>query len=266
MESKHAAGRERGVSLLELVIASSILAMVIGITLTVLMTGQTAYNRQSTLADCQARCRLFLDRIAEDIAGANGGTISVLNAHSEIRFQVPVDWDSDGDVLSPVNGIEYGAISGTVQTLGRFIRYRFIQEGPVLSEAADRIDYNVDNILANSYVRGRIDRDLLESSGAAVPGSASTVTTFVLLRQSPLDGDVNSDGAQVQLTAGGLTPADPLFVRISGYTIAGGQPVPVEDIIGGNQVFANVWHGRVGADQKPALANGRTAIRLRNVP
>lgn len=242
---------EAGTTLLEIIIAAAILSIVVGITLSVMITGQKVYSHEIIQGDCEERSRRFLELLADDLAGADGGSLSIANSHTRIDFKVPVDYDNDGDVLAgDGRTIEYGAIDNDgMKRLNYWYRYEFIQEA-TLNESVDKIDYNMDGQLTKTFASGRIERSVLDT-GKNVVGKATVVARSVLLVSAPLDGDVNGDGK-----------TDPLFLRISGY--AGG--LPVENVVNGNQTLVDVWMGRADVDQHPALANGLSAIRMRNVP
>lgn len=254
---------ERGLSLLEVMIAGAILAIVVAITMQVLITGTRTYTEQSARTDVQDRCRNFLEEMTPIVAGADGATMSISADHTSLTFSVPVDWDSDGDVLRPDGAtIEYGAPAGVTSstpTLNFKYRYRFVQDGPVLNEAADKIDYNDDGKLTARVVKGHIEKAILNGAGAVV-GNTVTVDTDVMLRDNPRDGDVNEDGALVQFVTG-TAPGDPLFMRISGFSVTG-QP---QESLTGTQLYINIWHGKLNRDRKPVVANGNSAVRLQNV-
>lgn len=253
----------RGFSLLEVMIAGAILAIVIAVTMQVLITGTNTYNQISARSYVQERGLRFLEEITPIISGADGATLSISADHTSVTFKVPVDWDNDGDVLAAdARTIEYGAPAGLTDntpTLGNKYRFQFVQDGVVLNEPADKIDYNEDGNLNDRFVKGHIEKAILNAGGAVV-GASVTLDRDVMLRDSPRDGDVNGKGELVQFLAGSA-PGDPLFLRISGFTAAG-QP---QESLTGTSIFINIWHGKLDRDNKPSLANANSTIRLQNV-
>jgi type II secretory pathway pseudopilin PulG len=243
---------ERGMSMLELIVASSMLLIVIGAAMHVMITGQKAYNYQSSLTECQERTRRFLELFSRDIAAADGSTLSISDEHTILEFRVPVDTSGTGNVLgADGKTIQFGAPIGAQGYLGYRIRYRFDwNTGKMPCEICERIDYNNDGQVNYYFRQGRIVREILNTTGLVMPGTSKGVISDVFVRYYPKDGDVNGD-----------LKTDPLFMRISGYT----NGVPIEDTVGGNQLLVNVWVGRLAADKRPVLAGGKTAFRLVNV-
>jgi len=258
-----------GLTLIEVIIASAILAVVIATSLYVMITGQSAYNIQSLRADCQERGRRFLEEMGRDLSAAGPETTNTFTAPdgTYIRFQVPVSVGNTilvtgADPLNP--SVNFGAYLNNVGSTNYWIEYKFVQEKR-LSEAVDKVDYNEDGVLDRNFYAGRIERSITDASGVRPANSApAAVAAHVILRDNlygAIQGPLGLDTSQ---------PC-PLFMRVSGmsqvqYPVGTGKyyEIPVPSTTG-NLILVNIWHARQDGKKRPTIANGRSLFRLRNV-
>ncbi len=248
-------GRPRavsGMSLVEMLVASAMLLIVIGAALHIMITGQTAFNHQNLVSTLQDRGRRYLEEIAREISAADGASLSILNEHTELRFQVPVDYDKDGDVLqADGKTIEFGARFNNTPYPGYLVRYRFVWGGKMPCEYCDRLDYNNNGRIDAYFRQGKIVREVITPTGAVLMNSTQDFAQDVIVKYYPQDGDVNGDYKN-----------DPLFTRISGFDAMGN---PVENTMNGNQLLVNAWIMKLDEKRFPVILNFRTSFRLRNV-
>lgn len=117
-KSKKIFREEAGFTLLEVLMVSSIMVLVLGTGFSILFTGQRLFARASDLMDIQFEARKVMNRLSSELRNTAVGQIYILDAtgghvlsDSRLRFQLPVDYDDDGDVLDSWGHIEWGETS-----------------------------------------------------------------------------------------------------------------------------------------------------------
>lgn len=91
-----------GYSLIELVLATGILAMVLGIPLALLRSSDRLQKTTTSRAELQARARRVLDRIAERLESASQLQSIAIDGFD---FQLATGWDGTAVVWSPVESL-----------------------------------------------------------------------------------------------------------------------------------------------------------------
>lgn len=104
-----------GFTLMETMIVVSIFTLIMGTGLCMLVAAQRVYDYQEALMGVQFEAKRAMNRMVSELRNAGIGHIYILDAAGNhvltgscLRFQLPVDWDSDGDVLDDWGHIEWG--------------------------------------------------------------------------------------------------------------------------------------------------------------
>lgn len=105
-----------GLTLVEILVAAAILAIVITMALTMLVITQNTYVRMDYIMRLESEAQTGLRNIAQELPAAANVLIPAHN--QRLTFQIPIDWDQDGttladgtyipDVLDASGAIEYG--------------------------------------------------------------------------------------------------------------------------------------------------------------
>ncbi len=235
-----------GLTLIEVVIATAILAAVLLIAFSVLWSTQSAYNEAAIAQDLEARGRTFVDAYKKDLSFARVTTIAADG--SSVRYQVPLSSQASGD-------LDYGYANQGVAIVGAECELAFVPtvlyaEGTTAppppagatSVALGGIDANADGDLSDVIAVGTVVKRIW--SGAALLDSAA-VSDQVALGYSggSYAVDVDNDGA-----------ADRLFTVLdaSGNVVAAGMIAS-----SGVKFRMTVWHG--------ALSDLKTRFVLRRM-
>jgi len=242
------AKRQRGLTLIEVVIASLVFSVIVLVTLGLWVTAGDASDTATRDADLHQRGRLLLDELTRTLAQAKILNVSTtpgsLTLNASVLFQLPVDWDGDGDAVNAAGAIEWGAPnpSGAGATLGWRLQL-LAWPDRFLTEAVDGIDYNRDGDKVDSFVSCRVELRTLDAAG--VLQATRVLDREVVLNDTPRNGDIdNRDGP------------DPLFVLRDGS----GAEVPSNGV----RLAISAWHGRLGRSRDFHLRNTKTEITLRN--
>ena len=121
-----------GFTLMETMIAVSIFTLIMGTGLFMLVTGQRVYDRQDALMGVRFEAKRAMNRMVSELRNTGIGHIFILDAAGghvpplsldaagnpvltsipgsplRLRFQLPIDYDGDGDVLDDWGNIEWG--------------------------------------------------------------------------------------------------------------------------------------------------------------
>ncbi len=116
--------KKRAYTLVELLVSLAIFSVVIGSLLTILISQNNFFSRASGRMDVAVRARKVMDNLVKELRRSKleyvdiydapmdqGGVIDYDDAVS-ISFQVPVDFDNDGDVFDKFGRIEWGTEEG----------------------------------------------------------------------------------------------------------------------------------------------------------
>jgi hypothetical protein len=103
MKSFRTATHRRGSTLLEVVVAAGILAMVLGIPLMLVRSSERLQSTTTSRAELQARARRVLDRIAERLESASQLQAMAIDGFD---FQLATGWDGTAVIWSPLERLE----------------------------------------------------------------------------------------------------------------------------------------------------------------
>jgi len=255
-----ASRRQRGFSLVEIIMVVAILALVMAAIFSLLLTASKNYQRGMALQDMLVLNDRAMTKMKKELIGARVSSTGFSGEGGQdlttdyIEFQIPVDLDDGSGQLLPVsiNGpnvtVNWGAPTRLGNITGYWIRYQFVTIETV-SEAAHRIDYNADNDMTDNFLRGRIVRqvfdDEIANAGRNLIEEKVISGDYVFVRD-PADGDdgdkAGSDGRMSRLDGRDTdTIDDPLFRVVD----SNGEPVESGDRIRIDLFMAKRVHGRV---------------------
>lgn len=75
----------------------------------VLSTGKHAWHIGKTQIELQQETRKAMDWITKELRQSGSAHVQISGLGTTITFQVPVDWDNDGDIVDADGNIEWGA-------------------------------------------------------------------------------------------------------------------------------------------------------------
>ena len=200
-----------GLTLLELLVAGAIMSIVIAITLAMMLATQETYNRTAFLVDLESRAMVELGEISDDLR--YGVNVNIPGDGQRLTYQIPVDYEPDGDVLDNAGNTEYGYnLLGVVPVgndpLGWSVSFEWVplMHGPdgieataddipvaglsysgpdgligtpddipaaPINEAVDQFDYNGDGDSIDVFIVGRIDKVVYDDVPAQVAAGAA---------------------------------------------------------------------------------------------
>ena len=171
---KASAGNQKGFTLVELMMTGALLSLLSLSLYAVLNMANVIFHTNDVYSRLNTSAMQTLRSISKEIGETSPNTtpsrlnISTSGGNSTVRFQVPVDWDNDGDATSGTTNpaIEWGAYSlineGENGTLNGWIRY--------------------------SVSNNQLVRDVLDASLVQVAGSskiiANNVQSFTVTKNS----------------------------------------------------------------------------------
>lgn len=190
---------EKGMTLIEVVIGSIILAIILLLTFMILMRVQSTYAEASLAQSHEDRCRTFIDSYKKDLAFCR--VVTYAADGSSIRYQIPPNTASTGTVDwgYPAAG---GHQSGWEAELA-FTPERVYTESTAVAIPASLggipventgIDMNHDGDVTDVFVEGRILKRVYDNTGLLQDESAATDYTMLLVNGASLNGDINGDG------------------------------------------------------------------------
>lgn len=98
----------RAFTLVELMVVILIFSIIAAAVFGVLSMGRKAWHNGTTQVELQQETRRAMDRMVKELRQSSATRIATSFSGDSIVFQVPVDWDNDGDVDVGGN-IEWGA-------------------------------------------------------------------------------------------------------------------------------------------------------------
>jgi prepilin-type N-terminal cleavage/methylation domain-containing protein len=221
--------RQRGFSLVEIIMVVAILALVMAAIFSLLLTASKNYQRGMALQDMLVLNDRVMTKMKRELISAQvsdtgfSGIGGQTGTNSYIEFQIPVDLDDGSGNMLPVtiNGptvtVNWGAPTRQGNLLDHWIRYQFVTIETV-SEAAHRIDYNADQDMTDNFLRGRIVRQVYddEIANPRTLVEEKVISGDYVFVRDPADvpdgADAGNDGRMSRLDGRDTdTHDDPLF-------------------------------------------------------
>lgn len=236
-----------GLTMIEVMIAGAILSAVILVTLTIMV--RVSNDAQTARVDDHNsfRAQELLSRVRREIEFAK--LKEILNNHTTLRFQIPVDHDGDGDVTDAGGATEFGYFNvASQQTLNAACELttevEFVMRetnGPTLSlgvqEQLYDMDLNRDGDTTDVFVSVRLKMQIQDAGGVAT--FVAYIDGGLLLAPKPsaltqYDGDVDGDGVN-----------DPLFL-VADYS--GGEVLNAQISQAARRLAIRSFHGGFASD------------------
>lgn len=236
-----------GFSLVEVLIASALLAALIAMTMAMLLATSKSVTEGNQISTVEETAVSELRKITRDLTYGDNTELSPDGQN--MAFQIPIDHDGDGDVLDATDAVEFGyylkgATDPAPAPLNWSVAYewvpvRFGPDGIIataddiavtlgtsysgadrklgtgddlpaapLVEALDDVDYNRDGDRIDTFVRGRIDQVVYDNTPAQVALGLATAKARFVGREGVLQEEVGIPG---RLDADALD--DPIFAR-----------------------------------------------------
>lgn len=190
----------RGFTLIEVLIAAVVLAIVMAAILGVFNAGMDACNVGSAMLAVQTMNTSSMAEMTERLRESR--VISVAGDGHSITFQVPVRQRPDGAVLDATNNVIWGADDrpnwsytyayAATRTFGERV------EGP------KGTDLNRDGDRTDTFALGCLVEEIRDESGALVE-SRQITPSYIAMSTPTFGGDIDNDGV-----------ADALFSRVNG--------------------------------------------------
>lgn len=267
--------RRAGLTLLEAVIASVILAMMVLGTYTLYHGGMTASEEGSIRMGLDTRGRQTLDRIREELQLCR--VLAVTNDHtapppayldhSGIQFRVPVGivggvatygYRDGSNVATPVANrsaiLRFVATEQVRENLGVFTPFRLPAIPNGITQTTVNSDLNNDGDLTDVWLFGRLELVFVDTVGN-VTGDPRGIVDNICVKGTAavardIDGDVDNDGT-----------VDPMFTALDAL----GVEVVNAAITTARKLRVTVFHAHLDQRRKRILFRRATEeIRLEN--
>ncbi|MBI4566377.1 MAG: prepilin-type N-terminal cleavage/methylation domain-containing protein [Planctomycetes bacterium] len=268
--------RKQGLTLLEVMIATAVLAVMVGLAFMVHASGMTAADEARTRADLTVRGRMAIDRVRQELQFARIVSIEndiagppAYHDHTGVRYQVAMG--IVGGV--PLYGYRTGDASQAM-VAGRSATIRFVADEVVREPNAPapivilpaipaglkvhRVNYDVngDGDLDDLFYLGNLVLQFIDASGTVDPSKDTKIAGKLAVRSQPglaqdLDGDVNGDGVD-----------DPMFIMLD----ADNNEVPnLAASAATRKVRVTLYHAYLDTRRKKLLiSRNQEEIRLEN--
>lgn len=267
----------RGTTLIEVAIASAILAIMVALVMTIMFGASDSAGNTARTNRLGANGRIALDRLRMELSTARvmavgmpfTATTDATTGHTSIRYRIPVGVAPDGTQ-------QYGSIhqDPNIPFVNGYYEVIFVGDtvyretnGPLMGANPPNVpatiqqiqlnsDLNGDGDTNDSFVRGQLVLRIFDSVGAQV--RQSLLDDYVILAPRPgdptmLDGDLWSNAA------GTVQPAfrilDELGVPVNNPMISAAS----------RKVRVNLWHAELDENGRRLLkVNNREEVRLDN--
>jgi len=225
-------GKEKGFTLVELLVAMAISGIVVAAVYTAFVTQQKSYTVQNQVAETQQNARVGLDLIAREVRMAGYG---------QPTWALPADTDGDGDnesVTDPVTVVDGGGGTDRVTVIGCFdpapptLSEALISGATTLKVTSASVFDNINN-KDNIFIGGFENAKVTNKSG-------TTLTIDTDPNTSGNQGTVRSYniGDEVSPVRAVTYYVEDDTLRRDENTGAGGQPL-AENIEGLQITYAN---------------------------
>ncbi|MGH8191292.1 MAG: PulJ/GspJ family protein [Rhodanobacteraceae bacterium] len=194
---------KRGLTLIELMIAVAILAVLFALVYDSLVHLSTGMSGEIASSVLNQQTERGLDRMMQTLRSAKFQNLADTGGQ-QLEFYVPVDPDQDGDSLDSKLNIEWGQSgSPTGDKLNAVMAIRFVKTS-TYSEASHNYDLNRDGNKTESFDIGHLEQDYY--SGATVTGTPTYIRSItpdiVIQKTGQTVADLNGDGT-----------TDPIFLQ-----------------------------------------------------
>lgn len=190
---------ERGLTLIEVVIGSIILAVILLLTFMILMRVQSTYAEASLAQTHEDRCRSFIDTYKKDLAFCD--VVTYAADGQSIRYRIPPNTASTGSIDwgYPAAGghqsgweAELAFDPETVYTESSAVAIPASLAGIPVENA--NVDMNHDGDQNDVFVEGRILKRIYDNTGLLQDTSTASDSTILMVNGGSLNGDINGDG------------------------------------------------------------------------
>lgn len=182
--------RKSGFTVLELLIASSIFSVMMVSVAALFMSAEQGYEFTLNTYNLETSTAKATEMILEELKSAQ---ILAIETHDQHRacliYQVPIDWDDDGDVIDDNGNVEWGATwsdyePNNPENLLNHVYVLWLKPETEWSrnyseaEYAQNIDYNGDGDQYDNFLRGTLVLDLYTSTADLFSGSNDEFLAF----------------------------------------------------------------------------------------
>lgn len=186
--------KKSGFTFIELMVTLFIFSILSLSLWTVLSTGRHTWHRGRTQIELQQEIRRAMDWMTKELRPSGSGRALISSLGTTITFQVPVDWDNDGDIIDEAGGIEWGAdgnANWAIQYLisGRLLLRRTLDAYPNGAQTG------ADRVLANS-----IRSDSPPPNALMFSGNLPEIEIEISAQKSALPGQLLQATLQSQVT------------------------------------------------------------------
>lgn len=241
----------RGLSYVEVAVATAILSMVLLMVFTILHQTHVSHSRGAASGEAEDRSRKTVAEVKTELLFSKIVLSDFPSDGHYIRYQHP----------SPAGALAWGyADSGGTHQAGWSAVLRFIPEkvylepdstfSTVLPTERYEFDLNDNGLRTDAFAVGKLYREVYDGAdNTATRQRRIGVTDDVVLNATDYSADVNGD-----------PDPDPLFTLLDA---TGTQTIPSPGTV--KMVRINVWHGKFDTDHKAFfLRQGLEEIQLRN--
>ena len=233
MTRMNRAPNSRAFTLLEMMIVVAIMSVVMGMTVIALNTASVETSMNMMEGALQETSNQFAQRLVMELRNASRATVKYESNgagtadHGDcIKFQVPVDVDSDGSIDLNAGNAVFGATLGRAHTAGVDIVYEFRANqvdgaDEVIDEVALGVDVNGDGDELDSFKRGLFTRTAPDSNNV----SFARLTSDRWFLYGDEDGDAVEEPVFEQAADGTIT------IRLLAGTVMERQETPIRALV-----------------------------------
>jgi len=205
MRTLPARSARRGMTLLELIIAVSILAALFGAVFAAINQMMRGMSSEITSSALNQETSRGLERMMERLRSSKftppGGTTPPVAdplpdaGAQNYEYFVPVDWDNDGDTVDDNLAVDWGQEGPRGVTLDAVTNLRFVKTA-TYDEKTQKFDLNRDGDMNDSFDIGHLEEALYSTTKVTGnPTFVRPITPDIVIQVAGQTvGDINSDG------------------------------------------------------------------------
>ncbi|MBM3252768.1 MAG: hypothetical protein FJZ16_00755 [Candidatus Omnitrophica bacterium] len=166
----------KGAGIIEIAITMVIFLILIGMLYGAISSNRVTVNEAQDKVKLQQEARKTLDRLEKELRASRNSLVTISPTNDSVTFQVPVDWDSDGDVVDAIGAVEWGAegnLNWTIQYLLGGINNQQILKR-VFNTAG--IQQGTDTVIANDIGSFQITRQIAQPNRIIINLTAQRTT------------------------------------------------------------------------------------------